>query len=515
MDYSLWLSVVPSVIAIALATWTKQVIPALLIGLWIGSFIITGSFLSSISQTVEYIVGVLADPGNLDVLLFLYVFSGLVALIQLSGGVQAFAHVMEKYIGNAKKTLIASWLLFPLTFIDCGFRVVATGSIMKPLIKKFDVSKERFAYMLNNSASPVIVLIPVATTYIGYILGVVGKGMDAAGIGGSAFQLFLSSIPFQFFSFTSIAIALLSVIVGWNFGRMKQMIQTSNKDVNIGSKKNSSIADPALSMEMSEELGNTDKADTSKDQMGVTSKGDMEEMDMGMGEPALNPRLFNLLLPILILIPLSFYLIWWSGQKQVESQNVIEVFAAADPSRAMFLALFITVMLTAVLYLLQGLKLKNMTDRFVKGGNKLMTTIVILAVAWPISDVSQDLGLTDLIRTTLGGSLSAIWVPVIIFIVTGAVTYFIGSSWGAWALMMPIAIPLAVTTGGSIPLAVAAVLSGGTFGDVTSPVSGMTAMSAGAAEADHMKYVRAMTPYNLVSASLAAGLFIIIPFFIT
>ncbi|UOQ93986.1 Na+/H+ antiporter NhaC family protein [Halobacillus shinanisalinarum] len=239
----------------------------------------------------------------------------------------------------------------------------------------------------------------------------------------------------------------------------------------------------------------------------------MEQMDMGVGEPSINPRLFNLLLPIVVLIPLSFYLIWWSGQKETESQSIIEIFTAANPSRSMFLALFITVMFTAALYLIQGIKLKEMTDKFIKGGNKLMTTIVILAVAWPISDVSQDLGLTDLIQTTLGGTLTPVWVPVIVFIVSGAVTYFIGSSWGAWALMMPIAIPLAVATGGSIPLAVAAVLSGGTFGDVTSPVSGMTAMSAGAAGADHMKYVRAMTPYNLIAASLAAGLFFVVPFF--
>lgn len=155
-----------------------------------------------------------------------------------------------------------------------------------------------------------------------------------------------------------------------------------------------------------------------------------------------------------------------------------------------------------------------MSDRFIKGGNQLMVTIAILAVAWPISDVSQDLGLTELIRTTLGGTLSPVWVPVLVFVVTGAVTYFIGSSWGAWALMMPIAIPLAVTTGASVPLAAAAVFSGGTFGDVTSPVSGMTAMSAGVAETDHMEYVRAMTPYNLTAAALAAGLFVLVPFVI-
>ncbi|MDC3418137.1 Na+/H+ antiporter NhaC family protein [Aquibacillus salsiterrae] len=512
MDFGLWLSIVPSVLAIILATWTKQVVPSLLIGLWAGSFILTGSFLGSISQTVDYIVGVLSDAGNLDVLLFLYVFSGLVALIQLSGGVQAFAKVMDNYINNAKKTLIASWLLLPLTFIDCGFRVVATGSIMKPLADRFSVSRERLAYMLNNSASPVIVLIPVATTYIGYIIGVLRKGMGAAGLEGSAMQIFLSSLPFQFFSFTSVAIALFSVIIGWNFGSMKKLIKSAQ-----GSKQELHVSRPAHAMEMSEELGNTDKADTAKDQMGVTSKGKMEnmDMDMGIGEPILKPRLFNLLVPILVLIPLSFFLMWWNGRKEANGQSIVEIFSAADPSRSMFLALFITVMVTSALYLFQGIKLKEMTDQFIKGGNKLMVTIVILAVAWPISDVSQDLGLIDLIRTTLGGALSSALVPVLIFIVTGAVTYFIGSSWGAWALMMPIAIPLAVTTGGSVPLAVAAVLSGGTFGDVTSPVSGMTAMSAGAAQADHMSYVRAMTPYNLLAASIAAGLFLIVPFVIT
>jgi tetracycline resistance efflux pump len=114
-----------------------------------------------------------------------------------------------------------------------------------------------------------------------------------------------------------------------------------------------------------------------------------------------------------------------------------------------------------------------------------------------------------------GDTLSPVWVPVLVFLVTGAVTYFIGSSWGAWALMMPVAIPLAVTTGAAIPLTAAAVLSGGTFGDVTSPVSGMTAMSAGAAEADHMKYVRAMTPYNMTAAVMAAGLFAVVPFFLS
>ena len=477
-----WFAIFPSLIAIILAIWTKQVIPSLLIGLWVGSILLTQSFFQSISKTIDYINGVLVDPGNMNVLLFLYIFSSLVALIQISGGIQAFTRLMGKYVTNVKRTMITLWGLLPITFIDCGFRVVATGAMIKPLAEKFNISKERLAYMLNNSASPVIVLIPIATTYVAYTLGVVGKGMQAAGVEGSAFSFFVQSLPFHFFSFTSIAITIFSIVPAFNFGKMKDFITVVKPE-------------PAYGTEFSEEFhNNTKKAEASKDQIGASMKNMEHDHDMDE-KPLLKPRLFNLIVPIAILIPLSFYL----------------MLTGDDPSRSMLIALAITTALTAVLYQIQGIKLNILVDRFFKGGNKLIVTIAILAVAWPISDVSQDLGIRTLIETTLGNTLNPVFVPVIIFVVTSAVAYFIGSSWGSWALMMPIAIPLALTTGGGIPIAIAAVLSGGTFGDVTSPVSGMTAMSSGITEADHMRYIKAMTPYNMTAAALAAVLFLSIP----
>ncbi|WP_026700764.1 hypothetical protein [Salibacterium aidingense] len=176
IQMELWLSIAPPLVAVIFAMWTKQVISSLLIGLWVGSWLYTGSFIESLNQTVVYITGVLTDIGNLDVLLFLYIFSGLVALIQASGGVQAFAQWISKFIKGPNQTLLASWGLLPITFMDCGFRVVAGGAIIKPLAKRYDVAKERLAYMLNNSSSPVIVLIPLATTFIGYIIGVLNAG---------------------------------------------------------------------------------------------------------------------------------------------------------------------------------------------------------------------------------------------------------------------------------------------------------------------------------------------------
>ncbi|MBP1949964.1 Na+/H+ antiporter NhaC family protein [Virgibacillus litoralis] len=479
----LWLSVIPPISAIIFAIWTKQVIPSLLIGLWIGSFILTQSFFGSFFKTVDYITGVLTTSGNIHVVLFLYIFSGLVALIQVSGGIQAFAKFVGKYIDSSQKTFAALWALLPVTFVDCGFRVVATGAIIKPLAEKYNIAKERLAYMLNNSSSPVILLIPIATTFVGYIIGVVQNGMDTTGIEGSAFSFYLQSLPYQFFSFFSILIALTTIMPKLNLGPMKELIR------NHSSKK----AD--LQTEFAEDMSHQHKAETSKDQTGNAMKGNMEHNHDMDQEPSLKPKLINLLIPLLTLIPLSFFL----------------MIGSEESSKAMLVALILTLIVTFLLYLVQGLKLAEQVDNFIKGGNKLIVTIGILIVAWPISTVSQDLGLTTLIENTLSNTISATFVPVITFVVTAAVSYFIGSSWGSWALMMPVAFTLAVATGSSIPIIVAAVLSGGTFGDVTSPVSGMTAMSAGIAEADHMKYVKAMSPYNLGAGVLAASAFFLVP----
>lgn len=150
-----------------------------------------------------------------------------------------------------------------------------------------------------------------------------------------------------------------------------------------------------------------------------------------------------------------------------------------------------------------------MTADFISGGNEIMTTLAILAIAWPLASVSQDLGLSSFIQQQLGDSLPFWSIPVSLFLLSSAVTYFIGSGWGAASLIMPFAIPLAVSVSSNIPLCVAAVITGGTFGDVTSPVAGMTNMASNIARADHANYLKYAGHYNFISAGIAAVLFLI------
>ncbi|MEO7412113.1 MAG: Na+/H+ antiporter NhaC family protein, partial [Opitutaceae bacterium] len=152
------------------------------------------------------------------------------------------------------------------------------------------------------------------------------------------------------------------------------------------------------------------------------------------------------------------------------------------------------------------------TADIISGGNEIMTTLAILSVAWPLASVSQDLGLNELVQQRLGGSLPVWSVPASLFLLSSAVTYFTGSGWGSASLIMPFAIPLAVSVGSGIPLCVAAVITGGTFGDVTSPVAGMVNMSSNVVHADHGKYMAYAAWHNFIAAGIATILFVIAGF---
>lgn len=468
MDKMIWLSVLPPLLTIVVAIWTKKIIPSLLIGLIAGSYFLNPTATGGFETAVDQIVKTLTDKDSLQVLLFLYLFSGLVALIKNSGGIEAFTGLAEKHIASKKGVLLTLWALIPVTFIDCGFRVIGAGSIIRSLAEKNKIAKERLAFMLNNTASPVVQLIPIATTFVGFNVAIISQGLKTAGVAesNSAYSIWLKAIPLEFFSMVVIVITFLSVFFQFT---------------NPAKQKNES------------------RPEKDKDQM---------SMNMQVAEPVLKPRLFNFVIPISSVILLSFFFFWFFGKNKSDGTSVISAITHTEPNRAMLVALFISIFITAIFYFFQKYDLKKMTADLISGGNEIMTTLTILAIAWPLAAVSQSLGLSSFIQQQLGGSLPAWSTPVSLFILTSTVTYFIGASWGAASLIMPFAIPLAVSVNSDISLCVAAVISGGTFGDVTSPVAGMTNMASNIAHADHAKYLKYASPYNFIAAGIASILFL-------
>lgn len=471
MEKMTWLSIIPPLLTIAIAIWSKKIIPSLLIGLLVGSYLLNPTVVGGVETAVDQIVKTLTDKENLQVILFLYLFSGLIALIKNSGGIKAFSQVAEKYIKSKKGVFVTIWALLPVTFIDCGFRVVGAGSITRSLAEKNKIARERLAFMLNNTASPVVELIPIATTFVGFNVAIISQGLKAAGNqqSGSAYSVWLKAIPFEFFSIVVILITFLSIFF--------QFIKPGN-------------------------VHNKSQPKKANDKMD-------KKMDMEEAEPVLKPRVFNLIIPMVSVIVLSLFFFWYFGKNKSGSLSIISAITNTQPNKAMLVALLITTLISSVFYFFQKYDLKKMTVDIISGGNEIMTTLAILAIAWSLAGVSQQLGLSNFIQQQVGNSLPDWSVPVLLFLLSGAVTYFIGSGWGAASLIMPFAIPLAVSVGVAIPLCVAAVLTGGTFGDVTSPVAGMTNMSSNIAHADHSKYIKYANPYNFIAAGIATVLFLV------
>ncbi len=467
---NLWLSIIPPIITIAVAMWSKKIIPSLLIGLLVGSYLLNPTLTGGFETAVDEIVKTLTDSGSLQVLLFLYLFSGLIFLIRKSGGIKAFSDIADKHIKSEKGVFFLIWGLIPVTFIDCGFRIVGAGSITSSLAEKNKIAKERFAFMLNNTASPVVELIPIATTYVGFNIANISLGLKAAGNPKniSAYSIWLKAIPLEFFSIVILIITFLTIFY--------QFKKTANSPAKHSAEKETKRM----------------------------------KMDMEDTEPLIKPRVINLIVPLVSVISLSIFFFWFFGKDKPENKTFIEAMSNTDPNRAMLVALFITIAITTVCYFFQKYNLKEMTSDIISGGNEIMTTLVILTIAWPLASVSQELGLNEFIQQNLGTSMPAWSVGVLLFILSAGVTYFIGSGWGAASLLMPIAISIAVASGASIPLCAAAIITGGTFGDVTSPVAGMTNMSSNIAHADHAKYLKYTNPYNFFAAGIAAVLFLIV-----
>lgn len=469
-----WLSILPPIITIIVAIWSKRILPSLLLGLLVGGYLLNPSIVGGLETALEKVVEILSDKDNLQVILFLYLFSGLIALIRKAGGINAFSGWVSKYVKSETGVFYTLWALIPVTFIDCAFRIIGTGSIIRSLAEKNKVTKERLAFMINNTASPVIELIPIATTFVGFNIANISQGLKAAGVleEQSAYRILLQAIPFEFFSIVVLVITFLTIYFQW--------------------KKPST-----------EKQTDHTKIETS----------DGMNMNMEDAMPEIKPRIINLAIPMLTVIFFSFFFFWYFGK--AGGGTVSSVIAATEPNKAMLVALSISVIITGIIYFFQKYPVKKMTTDIISGGNELMNILAILVVAWSLGMISQELGLSNFIQGQLGNSLPAWSIPVSLFVVASAVTYFIGEGWAAASLIMPFAISLAVTAGSGIPICVAAVITGGTFGDVTSPVAGMTNMSSDVTRADHIKYLKYASPYNFTSAGIAAVLFLIVGFFIT
>ncbi|KAB8130984.1 sodium:proton antiporter, partial [Gracilibacillus oryzae] len=440
---------------------TKQVFPGLTIGLILGSYLVKPSIIGGIEQSINYIVDSLTDINNIKIIVFLYMFSGLVGIIKISGGIKGFVDFASNKIDTKKEALIVTWLSTLGTFSAPSFRIVTIAPIMKALLSKINMTKKELAFMIETSTQPVIVLIPIATAFVGYMVSVIEMGLQNQNIDADPYSLYLQSIPFNFFAISMIIIGTIFVIFRHS---SKNNIPITNESDNV----------------------KTDNKDT-----------------VEQSKP------WNLIIPVSLVIILTLFLTWLDGFSQ--GYHLFEAFIEADVLQAMVVALFITLLITIVMLLFQKNSLKTMIHEFIESGNNLMSVILLLSVVWGLSSVTEDLGLSEFVTNNVSWIPSS-FIPPVMFIIGAFISYFIGSSWGTWGILMPLGISLAQAGDANLPLVIGAVFASGSFGSFASPLSDNNNTIAGILEINAMDYAKYKLLPAMISAVIATGLFLLLSF---
>ncbi|MBU7592878.1 Na+/H+ antiporter NhaC family protein [Metabacillus halosaccharovorans] len=463
-----WLSLLPFIIVIGMSVWLKNILPGLVVGILVGSILVSANLLSGTEQAVSYIVTTLSDETNIKIIVFLYLFGGLVGMMNISGGIKGFSEWAGSKIRTERGLLIFIWLTLPFTFMMPMFRIMMIGPIIKSLIKKMNLSKQKVGLTLDISTESIIVLLPVATAFVGFMVSLVEGGISELNLGMSPYEVFLLSILFNFY-------AIVMLIIG-----IVQTFWTPKK----------SKTDKRVQKDLEEEEHKFHR-------MGIK-----KELSLVKAQP------WHLIVPVFLLLTLSLSLLWQNGLAQ-GAKTVFQAFSMADATFVMLLAVFITLVLTFVFYVIRRVKMNETLYHFYDGGNQMMEAISLLILIWALTLAAEDLGFSEFISSSLGSFLPAYLTPAAIFILGSVVGYFIGSSWGTWGLFMPLGITLAVSTGASIPLTVGAVFASGAFGALTSPLGDTTITTASILDMDLIDYARYKLKISTIGGLIAAVLFIV------
>ena len=493
------LTLIPPIVAIALAFLTKNVIISLFIGILTGAFMLSlqaTNLLRATYGTFEKFTYValssLADPWNAGIVLQVLTIGGLIALISKLGGAKAVANALSKRAKSAKSSQFFTWLLGLFIFFDDYANSLIVGPIMRPVTGAQRVSSEKLSFIIDGTAAPVAGIMFVST-WIGYELSVIRDGFGQIGQAVSPFNIFLETIPYRFYNILMLLFILFIIFLARDFGPMYHAERRARLTGKL-------IADGATPL----------------------AGDDMEDMN-----PIENVTLsvWNAIIPIGVLIASALILFYTNGRAALlagSDESLIrlmtsnpfsftairEAFGASDAAIVLFQAALIASILTVLMGFFQKVwSIKEALDIWVNGMKSLLITGVILILAWSLAGVIKELGTAYFLSHFLAKAIPSFLLPSLIFIFSCVISFATGTSYGTMGILMPLAIPIAHTVGGGdymlILYSISAVLSGAILGDHCSPISDTTILSSMGAASDHLDHVRTQLPYAIVVGAIA------------
>lgn len=470
------LSILPPVIAISLAILSRRVLLSLGLGILTGILMLSDFSVSlTAAQLLERTVALVWDGDglaswNLYTIGFLLSMGLLMALISLSGGTRAFAQWARSRLHSGKDAQLMTLFLGAIVFIDDYFNALLVGNVARPITDQHGVSRERLAYCIDSTSAPVCVMSPIST-WGAYIMSLLASILVTHGFEGmSALSAFAQMIPMNLYALSSVALLLCVVMMDLDFGPMAKAQRRA-----------------ALGQRWDE------------------SKGSPSGDELGLPE-ADNGKVLNLLGPLVLLVTLVVTLMLVSGSQSMGDVpfELIGALENADGSWAMFTSGWITVGVTLIALLLQGVSVEHIAMGVRKGLSSMLPAVYILLMAWTIAGVISDLQTGSYLASLAADTLPVFLVPVIIFALSAFAAFSTGTSYGTFAIMLPIAANMAMALEPALFLpAMAAVLAGGVFGDHCSPISDTTILSSTGSGCHHMDHVATQLPYALLAAVVA------------
>jgi Na+/H+ antiporter NhaC len=479
-----WLSLLPSLLAIGAALLLRQVIPALLLGVWSAAFLtyglsIEGIWLGFFDVGGVFVLGALYDKGHLSVIVFSLLIGGLVGIISKNGGMAGIVRSVSGFANSQKRGQLATAFLGTAIFFDDYANTLVVGNTMRAITDRLKISREKLAYIVDSTAAPVA-SIAIVTTWIGFQVGLIDQSISTIPeISQSAYSIFLSSIPFSFYSIFAILFVYLIAISGRDFGPMYK--------AEIQARREERIPDSELVI--------------------AENSPDMQP----------NAKAYLAAIPLLVLIFGTFAGIYVTGRGAgSDAQSLQDIIGNGDAYLAMIWASSLAVLVATILTLARrSLSLPQTLDAFLEGVKSLIFAMLVLTLAWALSGANEVIQTANFLSANLADSIAPALFPVTIFVLAALMAFATGSSWAVMGIMVPLVVPLAwavlsSSTGAGEPIpmyilysSVAALLSGSVWGDHCSPISDTTILSSMASGCDHIEHVRTQLPYAVVVSIIA------------
>jgi Na+/H+ antiporter len=475
MEVGFW-AVVPPLLTIILAIATKEVLLSLFIGVYTGCMIIAGgSPLGAMEKMVQIILGKLTDPWDMEVLMIVIMLGGLIGLLTRSGGSTAFGNLLGRKIKTKKGAQGTTWLIGLLIFFDDYFNALTNGSVMRPITDKFGISREKLSYIIDSTAVGICLVIPLSS-WVAFITSLIADSYKTAGVKQDAFQSFLMCIPHNYYAWLSIIMVIVVVYLGLDFG---PMAKAEKRTLETGK-----LCDKTFSG------GGADEDDFSS----------IEQMKGGA---------IDLLAPILLLIACALIFMLYTGGF-FKSFSILDAVNNMDGMLALTYAVAIAVVFAIIFYAVRRLsKVSDSISAFVVGTKSMLFVVILLAFAWGIGGVGSELDTAGYIASLFVGNVPGFVVPLILFIFACVMTFSTGASWGTYAIMIPLAVPLALAMDVSVSACIAAVIGGGGFGNHCSPLADTAILSSASSNIRHTDHIKTQIPYSVTCASVACVGFLI------